>query len=77
MFRTTAKTIIISCLLLTSLGSYLFLNYQSTNQTLPTVDTTIEVELEEEMESESSSVLPDAAILMKILEKGKKIVPSS
>ncbi len=76
MKKNSLQKIIFALLIVTSLASYIYLNTVEVD--LPSNSTEIKAELEEEEKlDDQEMLLPDVKFIKHILEKSKKIIPSS
>lgn len=81
MKKSTARNIILTCVMTASLGSYIYLNTVASSS-LDEANTSVKLELQpqsmqEEIEEQSRLQLPDVMIIKKAIEIGKKFIPAS
>lgn len=81
MKKQTARTVLVALVVLASLVSYIYLNTVELNTT--TQDATqyqlmeSEEELEEDAVTSTRMLLPEVALIKKVLETGRSLIPGS
>jgi hypothetical protein len=78
MKKLTTRAVVVLLLVTTSVGSYVFLNTVAPDSSTSTSDEKTEVETNELKALENvEATLPDAMLLKKVIEVGKRILPAS
>lgn len=81
MKKQTARTVLVALVVLTSLVSYIYLNTVELNANQDTSTQFELMENEEEAQEETLTttklLLPEMAVIKKILETGKSLIPGS
>lgn len=78
MSKETTRTVVVSLLAVMSLSSYIYLNTVTPKPIAPSTEEALENEPSELKALENvDAVLPDAMLLKKIYEVGKRILPAS
>lgn len=79
--ESNARTVLLIVLILASAGAYLYLNIQHNHrdeQAITLSATQLEQQVVEQLEEvESKAVLPDAKLMKKLLEGGKRFLPAN
>ena len=80
MKKQTARTVLVALVVLASLVSYIYLNTVEVNTTQDSTQYQLmdnEEELEEETMTNTKMLLPEVALIKKVLETGKSLIPGS
>lgn len=77
MKRKRTRTVFLTFLILASLSSYLYLNLSNLSADGAMDNHTETSTYEEDMKPSSQTTLPDAELLFKAIELGKRILPIS
>ena len=78
MKKVNARTVFVALLIVASFCSYIYLNTVEVEAPSPAASTEIEIEELDEVDGTPKEVvLPDVQLLQKIIESGKRLLPTS